>query len=312
MAEEPDPVYHLRKFRLKQMWYREEDRLLCLAPGFGSVLSFITFDSAFNYIEEHPILRDQDTVEGDFHTLVEDCYSDYWYSPDEALFFSSRGDGNHNKLRISRVNTLGEYLDYICLNERPDTIDDVAYHRCMATANDSTFYFSFYQHRYSFYPGDAVVYMLNERLEIIGRHIDEQHPFFRSALILPSADDGCITVNDSCNNSPVITYMHPKITKLRKEDFETISLSTVRIAPIATSPYPNPTSGLLYIPLPEEEFSRGRCRIFDQRGCLVADRIIDDSQGSLQLDVSGLNAGIYHYQIYTNDRTLLTERFIKK
>ena len=41
------------------------------------------------------------------------------------------------------------------------------------------------------------------------------------------------------------------------------------------------------------------------------DRIIHRTDEMLQLDVSNLKKGLYYYQIYTDDRTLLTERFIK-
>lgn len=315
LAEAPDPVFYLRRFQVRQMWYREEDeQLLCLAPGFGNVMSFITFDSAFNYISEYPILRghDSDTVSDDFHTLISDCYTDHWYTPEEALFFSSKGDENRNKLRISRVNIQGEYLDFIRLHERADTIDDVAHHRCMATANDSTFYFSFYQHVYSRYPGEAAVYMLNDRLEIIGRYVDDQHDSFRSMLIMPTPDGGCITVNDSTGielNSPCV---HPKITKLRKEDFETIGLDVISEETAFPTPFPNPTTGMLYLPLSDMTLSKGRFRVYDQQGRVVSDRILDGCQGMLQVNLSSLKAGIYFYEIRDKDTILLRERIVKE
>ena len=56
LADEPNPVSYLVDFKVRQLWYKAaSEHLLCLAPGFGGVMSFITFDSAFNYIEEHSI-----------------------------------------------------------------------------------------------------------------------------------------------------------------------------------------------------------------------------------------------------------------
>lgn len=311
--EYPDPVYFLWDFRLRQMWYRaEEETLLCLAPGYGNILSFITFDSAFNYIDEYPIW--QEDIDKSDHTLSRDSYTDHWYNDDEALFFSSRGDADHNKLRVSRVNTHGEILDFIRLNERTDTIDDAARPRCMATANDSTFYFSFYYHTLSKYPGIACVYLLNDRLELIGRHIDDDHTCYRSCLILPTSDGGCITVNDSCHYNFISTFMHPIINKLSRDDFETITLSVSDAPqrPMNYDAYPNPCEETLHIPLPNMESTNIRCQVFDNQGRTIINRMVHPYGNTLDLDVSKLRTGGYHYRIYSNKEALLTGTFIKK
>ncbi|MBR4392382.1 MAG: T9SS type A sorting domain-containing protein [Bacteroidales bacterium] len=311
VEEYPSPEYFLMNFQLRQMWYRNDsETLLCLVPGYGGVMSFITFDSDFNYLEEHPIWREID--EKVDHTLFDDCYTDHWLSDSEALFFSSRGDADHNKLRISRLNTQGKFLEYIHLNERPDTIDDAAKHRCMATANDSTFYLSFHQHTIPYYPGSACVYLLNDKMEIIGRHIDETHEAFRSFLIFPTKDGGCITVNDSCIMSSFATQSHPVITKLSRNDFETIPWSVSNTYIDKIHAYPNPTEGRLTIPLCGLNLSDARCQIYDNLGRLITDRQIHNCDASILLDLSKLDPGIYCYRIYANDKTLFSERIIKK
>lgn len=310
--EYPDPVYFLFDFRLRQMWYKpNEETLLCLTPGYGNVLSFITFDSAFNYIDEYQIW--QEDIGRSDHTLFTDCYTDYWYNEDEALFFSSRGDADHNKLRISRINTHGEILEYIRLNERTDTIDDAARAKCMAAANDSTFYFSFHYHTWSYYPGTACVYLLNDQMEIVGRHVDDDHECYRSCLVLATADGGCITVNDSCNYYSVASKSHPIIQKLNIGDFETIplSISDEKHHTYITQAYPNPCEGLLHIPVPDHDYNNLRCQVYDHLGRIVIDKRVDQSE-PMVLDVSRLRSGIYHYLIYSDSETLLTERFIKK
>ena len=309
----PHPVYFFFDFRLRQMWYKpDNETLLCLAPGYGNMLSFITFDSTFNYIEEHEIW--QDDIDRSDHTLYRDCYTDYWYSEEEALFFSSRGDADHNKLRVSRVNTQGEILDFIRLNERADTIDDAAHSRCMAAANDSIFYFSFYYHTLSYYPGTACVYMLNDHQEIIGRYVDDELDCYRSQLVLASADGGCITVNDSCNYYSFTSKTRPIIKKLRIEDFETIPLSIShdeRPHSATGEAYPNPCNEIIHIPVPYDSHPNIRCQVYDHFGHIVIDRIVRHSS-MLELDVSQLRTGVYHYRIYTDKDTLLTEKFIKK
>ena len=309
LGEEPEPESYLTDFIVRQLWYQEEDEtILCLVPGYGQIMSFITFDSAFNYLQEYPIYNDERFE----NTPHRDCYIDYWYNPEEALLFSSEGWEDHNHLRISRINTHGAYLDYIHFHEHPDSLDNAAWYRCMAVPNDTTFYFNSYRHTVPYLPGISIVYLLNERLELIGNYVDDQHDRFRTRLVLPTPDGGCITVNDSCDRQDqVVRTSQPRITKIKREDFTMANLSVSQDSQGQAPPYPNPTEHLLFIPLSDLDFTTGRLRVFDQRGLPVMDRIIHRTDEMLQLDVSNLKKGLYYYQIYTDDRTLLTERFIK-
>ena len=308
----PDPVYFLWDFKMRQMWYKaEEEHLLCLVPGYGNVLSFITFDSAFNYIDEYQIW--QEDINKSDHTIADDCYTDHWLSENEALFFSSLGDSEHNKLRHSRINTHGEILELRPLNERTDTIDDAATTRCMATVNDSTFYFSFYYHTWAYYPGTACVYQLNHRMEIVGRHLDDNHQCYRTYMVLPTTDGGCITVNDSCNYYGITSKSHPIVSKLSPDDFETVPLSVSSVqSPPDPKAYPNPCEESLHIPIAHLGNQQLRCQVHDYLGRTVIDRMVPHGCNILHLDVSRLRTGNYHYRIYTDKETLFTEQFIKK
>ena len=314
LADEPDPVSYLLDFQMRQMWYKEQNgTLLCLVPGYGGILSFITFDSAFNYIEEHPIWNDK--TEKSDHTLYRDCYTDHWLSENEALFFSSTGAAEHNKLRVSRVNTQGQILELFPLHERTDTIDDAAQPRCMAAPNDSTFYFSFHYHRWGYYPGVACVYQLNKQLEIIGCHINDDHDSYRTCLILPTSDGGCITVNDSCILSPLATAALPFIRKLTLDDFEHIPWSITQNDPTTLShhAYPNPCDEILHIPLSDIVVNKQiHCRVEDTLGRILLDCIPGSDGNLLHLDISRLKPGVYRYQIYSDQKTLSSEKFIVK
>lgn len=311
----PSPVFYLSQFQLRQMWYRDDETLLCLAPGYGGVMSFITFDSAFHYLGEHPIYREGDTKSD--HLLCDDCYTDHWFSEDEALVFSSNCDGEHSQLRVSRVNTQGEFLQYLPLHVRPDTLDEPANRRCMAAANDSTFYFSFYSHPYPYDPGVACVYLLNDQLDIIGRHLDDDHACYRSKLILPTPDGGCLAVNGICNCEYVVHEEHPYLHRLSRDDFETVVWSVSDKDPgpssgLTTRPaYPNPASDVLHIPLNLSVDDELRCQVLDPLGRIVSDQRIDTQKGTLHLHIAHLRPGAYHYRIYTPSQTLLTEPFIK-
>ena len=314
LADEPDPVAYLTDFKMRQMWYKDQsETLLCLVPGFGGVMSFITFDSAFNYIEEHPIWSGQ--TEKSDRTLYRDCYTDHWLSEEEALFFSSIGDADHNRLRVSRVTTQGEILEIFPLNARVDTIDDAAQPRCMAAPNDSTFYFSFHCHPWGYYPGTACVYQLNNQLEIVGTHIDNDHDSYRTCLVLPTPDGGCITVNDSCIFHPFATQALPFVSKLSPADFDHIpwSMAQTQQSPTSYHAFPNPCSQTLQIPIANEYRSNNtRCRVCDSQGRTLMDCLIRQDGNLLNLDVSKLKPGIYLYRIDSDQKTLFSEKFLKK
>ena len=309
----PGTFYFYTNFHLRQMWYHEEDEtLLCLAPASNNVMSFVTFDSAFNYIREYPIVNEKN-LRFD-HILNDDCFTDHWYNDEELLVFNSRGDYEHNDLRIAKINVYGDFLDYIFLTETPDTIFDPALYRSMATANDSVIYYSFYYHLAPLHPGHAVVWMLNERLEIIGSHVFDDCTNYRSDLILPTSDDGCLVINHLSPDIPMDYYGAPIITKLKKEDFATVTHCPERPAmqPPSNIAYPNPTSTELNIPIPDFIGTTARCQIFDTKGSIVTDRIVRSNDRILKLDVSGLIPGLYLYRVYTAETTLVREKFIKK
>lgn len=314
LEEEPNPVAYLVDFRMRQIWYKaQNETLLCLAPGFGGVMSFITFDSTFNYIEEHPIWNDHSDKSD--RTLYRDCYTDHWLSENEALFFSSIGDADHNRLRVSRVTTQGDILEIFPLNARIDTIDDAAQPRCMAAPNDSTFYFSFHYHQWGYYPGTACVYQLNDQLEIIGSYIDNSHSAYRTCLIFPTADGGCITVNDSCAFHPYAINALPFVSKLGPADFVHIpwSVTHTEQASPSRNAFPNPCNETLHIPLPHDHSAHNtRCRVCDLHGRTLMDCIVQQDGNLLDLDVSELKPDLYFYQIYSDQTTQFSEKFLKK
>lgn len=309
----PGTFYFFTNFHLRQMWYNAEDEtLLCLAPASYDVMSFITFDSAFNYIREYPIVNDKSPRFD--HILNDDCFTDHWYNEEELLVFNSRGDYEHNDLRIAKINVYGDFLDYIYLTETPDTIFDPALYRSMAYANDNVIYYSFYYHLVPVHPGYAVVWMLNEQLEIIGSYVFDDCMNYRSDLILPTSDDGCLVVNHLSPDIPMDYYGYPIITKLKKDDFFTVPHWIAE--PNSQQPtdiaYPNPANTTLHIPLPDRYGTYTRCQIMDAKGLVVTDQIVNSDERILQFDVSGLSPGLYLYRIYTAEKTLVTEQFIKK
>ena len=126
---------------------------------------------------------------------------------------------------------------------------------------------------------------------------------------------GCITVNDSCSYEPISQIRHPVIRKLTLEDFEHVPLTIgeqhTGQDDKTSMHFPNPTEGTLNIPLPCFE-QQVRCRIYDSKGIIVTDRIVASDTQLLQFDVSKLKNGLYHYQIYTPNKTLLQGKFVKK
>lgn len=311
IADYPEPMYFMNRFKVRQMWNQHDGTFLCLAPGSEEIYSFLTFDSDFNLLDEKYIQDEQCDILG--HTLSEDCFSDLWTSSEEAIIFSSLGWYDRNKLRAMKINADGEFLEYVHINERNDTIDFVAPFHCMAAANDTTLYFCTSYGTHPGYPGFASIYLLNDRLEITGHHLETDDECLKASMILATQDGGCISIYDSCSFQLNSHDSYPIISKLSRDDFDVIPWSIIENTHATQSfcAYPNPTHESLFIPFQTLDIGHARCQISDITGRIILDCVIDSNSGILHVDVSRLNNGIYNYSLYNNKNILYLGTFLK-
>jgi len=76
--------------------------------------------------------------------------------------------------------------------------------------------------------------------------------------------------------------------------------------------YPNPTKGIINIPLDQAFSHETRIQIFDAKGAKCLDSGIGDSGNLTTLDVHNLDAGIYVYKVVSGKRELASGKFVKE
>ncbi len=80
------------------------------------------------------------------------------------------------------------------------------------------------------------------------------------------------------------------------------------------SVYPNPSSGKITITYSNEHLQQGNSafRIFDLNGRQVHEIRLDKNAGSIELDLTALNSGMYFYALYSNHQVLKSGKIVVK
>jgi hypothetical protein len=153
----------------------------------------------------------------------------------------------------------------------------------------------------------ANVILVDKNLNLLGRKsfVNESY----SHMPLPPAtfnDGGClipITRGGSLQNL---------LMKFRREDIE-ITWDVVHEdgSEPKLAPYPNPTDGIVNIPIPENTPNNARIQLFDAGGIKSLDKSIGQSGNLIRLDTGNLASGLYLYRIVAGNGTVAEGKFIK-
>ena len=101
--------------------------------------------------------------------------------------------------------------------------------------------------------------------------------------------------------------------KFRREDIE-ITWDVVQENETEThfAPYPNPTKGILNIPIGEKDCPDARLQIFDMKGVKCFDCAITKQGDLITVDTQNLDAGMYVYRITSGSKEIADGKFIKE
>lgn len=172
----------------------------------------------------------------------------------------------------------------------------------MVYVDSTTIYISTYQYNDmdDILPNTAIVYRINDNLDILGMKKIDVKEFLNILYIQPTYDKGCIIqgfVDDGRNRRTIIC-------KLSESDFET-NESTLQDETFSDMKvYPNPVSSFLYI---EQQLVKGDCvsvKIYDMLGRRYLERGIIIDGTIITIDVASLENGVYFYQIDGNDNCI--------
>ena len=162
----------------------------------------------------------------------------------------------------------------------------------------------------------ANVILVDKHLNLFGRKAFRDDEFlFRPGQPAAFNDGGCLVpmLKQRGTNEPGDPEFQGMLMKFRREDIE-ITWDVVQ--EVDTSgpllPYPNPTNGILNIPMGYTGGHAARLQIFDMKGVKCFDCAITKQGNLITVDTQNLEAGLYVYKLLDGDRELANGKFVKE
>ncbi len=188
-----------------------------------------------------------------------------------------------------------------------------------AYVNDSTiFAFTFCKsHIHSNDMEQLNVTLVDKNLDLLGRKVIRDDDVMFSMWAPPAIfdDGGCLAFVRSWNGVyyPDEPFKRNELMKFRRQDIEiTWDVVQQNNAPSLLSPYPNPTNGILNIPIGEGEHNGLRLQIFDIKGEKCFDCAITKQGNLITVDTHNLEAGLYVYRVVSGSKELSSGKFVKE
>ena len=203
--------------------------------------------------------------------------------------------------------------------EPADSCSRVPRERNTAYVNDSTI-FAFSAFSKTMYSSlsyeNANILLYDKHLNLLGRKVMKAD----DVLYFPSVpavfnDGGCLVLmrTKSGTYHPEGPFTKYALMKFRREDIE-ITWDVVQENETEThfAPYPNPTKGILNIPIGEKDCPDARLQIFDMKGVKCFDCAITKQGDLITVDTQNLDAGMYVYRITSGSKEIADGKFIKE
>lgn len=155
------------------------------------------------------------------------------------------------------------------------------------------------------------IYLVDEDLNLLGRKVIKSEDItIRVGQPVAFADGGCL-VPVYINNGE--DYYYNSFMKFRREDIEITwdVIEEVRDKLYATA-YPNPTNGIINIPIDESSCLGGRLQVFDIKGEKCMDSTITKHGNLITMDIKNLDIGLYVYRVIAENREIISGKFVKQ
>ena len=280
------------------------------ASGFAGMM---VADTAYNIVAKQP-LWNLDGLE------CEDIACDgHWIDGQYMILDVEQYIGSsftfHTLYKIDSARNVYAHHDV----EPADSCTRVPRERNTAYVNDSTI-FAFSTFSETMYSSllyeNANVLLYDKHLNLLGRKVfkTDDVTYFPSVPAVFN-DGGCLVMvrirtEENYQGEPYTDY---ELMKFRREDIE-ITWDVVQENETEThpSPYPNPTNGILNIPIGETDCQDARLQIFDMKGVKCFDCAITKQGNLITVDTQNLDAGVYVYRVVGGGREIAGGKFVKE
>ena len=319
IADYPDPlntIYQITDLQLINDPYYNHTIALC--PGKFGVESILHFDYDFNLLNDY--LIEDPTPQWVMAKRVDYAQSDYWYNENEMLITCEQidtiqGSHNHPHILVGRMNREGLITEQIQINKEDTLMYACQLRHGMAYANDSTIYILAKCNTEDWLePCYPQIYLINKDLEILGCVSFWQNVNFSPSSILPTSDDGCVFVTYNVMEENILQIDTYQVRRLGREDFHPVWSIKEKPKNIEGSKaFPNPAQTEIHFDLTDVPLDGSvRLCITNTNGQTYIDRIICGSGNLLTVGIETLPSGVYTYRIYTKDKVIANDKFIKE
>ena len=160
------------------------------------------------------------------------------------------------------------------------------------------------------------VTLIDKHLNLLGRKVFKKENVVRYAGPPAAFNDGGCAIFVSSSNGQHYQgepFREYEVMKIRREDIE-ITWDVVKENGMKklVSPYPNPTNGILNIPIGDADIHSTTLQIFDMKGGKWLDKTIDKHGNLITVDTRNLETGLYVYKVVSGSREIASGKFIKE
>ena len=276
-----------------------------------------TIDSDFNIHRGNNIYNATGSFSADFYGC-----DGHWIDNDRLIIDveDSKGTGN-DILYFHTLFVVDTALNIYGTLELPplDSVSQSPLGVSTAYLNDSTiFAITYSQQRWN--SNDVVqlnIFLIDKHLNLLGRKVVRQEDMiWFSRQPVPMGEDGVflpIICETGCYH-PGEYESHYLVWSLHRDDIN-ITWDAVQETSINSQfaePYPNPATYRINIPVGDIAPNESRIQIFDTKGVKYFDCIIDKSTNLISINTQNLEAGLYIYQVVSDDRILTKGKFVKE
>jgi len=296
--------YYLRALRAESMLNVPDSDEILVLGDYRENDGLVFFDTDLNFLRGYNIHQEDFTV---IHLLGMFTGDDrlVTYVDGQDLFPTYPYIGDTIYARVCLTDLQGEPT--ACREFKPTNggrFIASAVRRGFSSVNDDYFYLLANEEQWTWGPTDPHIYLMDTDLNVIGHKVlptvgDRDYP----EVITHTPDGGCIL----CTNYHTSKGGCEHIVKFPVTDFDpTWSVGEAEKADITSDVYPNPATNTLHLNIDED----ATLSITDIQGRKLLQKNV--SGGDNEIDISGLNSGMYIYQVSGNDLENKIGKFIKK
>ena len=314
-----NPTSTVRLSDIKTITYAPNSDNLMVYVGdgiFGNASGFpgmMVADTAYNIVAKQPLWNldglECSDISCDGHWI------DGQYMILDVEQYKGQSFTFHTLYKIdSARNVYGQhYLEPI------DSCSLVPRERNTAYVNDSTiFAFSeFSEFLYNVVDYQQLnIALFDKHLNLLGRKvIKTDNTRYFPCVPAVFNDGGCLVLVRIMTGEHYqgVPYTDYELMKFRREDIE-ITWDVVQENETEThpSPYPNPTNGILNIPINNTEHNELRLQIFDMKGVKCFDCATTRQGDLITVDTQNLDVGVYVYRITSGSKEIADGKFVKE